>query len=151
VNQGFVNVLGTLLLDELGDDPRVGFSYHGHSREKFLSDMEAQVSRHVGGGHDWSTTFMHERVKWDPSTSLDNVYSGILINLWRAHGRGAFLTRFFIALNDRPCVSKEDAQGASENFAIAVSRAARADLTDYFHSLRWPPLRSGVSLDFSAT
>ena len=151
VNQGFVNVLGTLLLDEL-DDPQVGFSYHGHSREKFLADMEAQLTRYVQDGHDWSTTFMHERLLWDPSSSLDNVYSGILINLWRAYGRGAFLTRFFLALNDRPCISKGDAQGARDNFAITMARAARADLTVYFNSLRWPPLRlGGGTLDFSTT
>lgn len=137
VNQGFVNVLGTLLLDQL-EDPIVGFSYHGHSRDKFLGDMEAHLARYVAGGGTWEDTFMHERLRWDPNSSLDNVYSGILISLWRAHGRGAFLTRFFQALKNLRPVSKDDVQGARENFALAAGRAARADLTGYFATLRWP-------------
>jgi hypothetical protein len=137
VNQGMVNILGTLLLDEL-QDPRVSFSYHGHSREKFLADMEAHLQVYVESGLAWDEVFMHERLPWDGASSLDNVYSGLIIRLWRLYG-AVFLTRFFTALRSlEPPSSKIDVETARENFAVAAARAARVDLSDFFRNLRWP-------------
>jgi hypothetical protein len=137
VNQGMVNILGTLLLDEL-QDPRVSFSYHGHSREKFLADMEAHFNKYVESDLAWDEVFMHERLPWDGASSLDNVYSGLIIRLWRLHG-AVFLTRFFAALRSlEPPSSKSDVEKARENFAVAAARAARVDLSDFFKTLRWP-------------
>ena len=137
-NQGAVNVVGTLLLDEL-DAPPVGFDYHGHTREAFLGGMEAQLARYVSGGAPWEETFMHERLPWDGASSLDNVFSGALVVLWRAHGRGAFLRRFFAALDGlRSPAGKADVGAARDNFFLAACAGARADLGALFDEWRWP-------------
>lgn len=140
-NQGFVNVVGTLLLEEIV--PRVEFSYHGHTLNAFLAQMEAHFKQFVDGGLPWADTFMHERLLWDPNSSLDNVYSGLLITLWRAHGRVAFLRRFFAAIPRlaalRAPADKTDVDTARENFVLAACAGAQADLTAYFEGeLRWP-------------
>jgi len=88
--------------------------------------------------------------------SLDNLYSGILIRLWRNNGKNIFLLRFFKAIklmNNRNSINllnspnklnyvdtlstntnnaKLTAQTAAENFYIASSYGANKDLYDYF-------------------
>jgi hypothetical protein len=140
-NQGFVNVLGTLLLDEL-HDPAIGFTYHGHTRDAFLASMEDELKTYISRGGPFAETFLHERLPWKPASSVDNVWSGLLVRLWRDHGRGAFLARFFAAIPalaaTRAPASKADFATASENFFIAACAGARADLAAEFDALRWP-------------
>ena len=141
VNQGFVNVVGTLLVEEIY--PQVDFTYHGHTRDAFLAQMEAHAKKYVDGGLPWADTFMHERLLWDQNSSLDNVYSGVLIVLWRAHGRVTFLRRFFAAIPrlraTRAPKGKDDVDTARENFFLAACAGAQTNLITYFEGeLRWP-------------
>lgn len=139
VNQGIVNVLGCLVADP---EP---FYYHGSDRPAFLESMEAQLVRYICDDRlAWGDVFHHERLPWDAGSSLDNVYSGLLVALWRGHGGRAFLARWFAALplllasQCRPA-SKEDWPAAADCFYLAASCGAGDDLCDYFEgTLRWP-------------
>ena len=150
-SQGFVNVLGCCLLDDLG----IGFDYWGRDGRQFMADMVAQLERYRGdAGLAWGAVFRHVRLPWDASSSLDNVYSGLLITLWRRHGRGRFLRRWFMGaiplLRARCPATKADVGGAADNFFLAACYAAGADLTAYFcGELRWPvsPGAGGPALE----
>ena len=155
VNQGFVNCLGVLLfLDDDGPGglaTRSAVDYHGQNAEGFLASMEAALQRHIDDTSlSWEDTFMHECLPWAEHQSLDNVYSGLLVRLWRGEGRGAFLARFFqVALptlrgNGRLPRDKGDFATARENLFLACSIAARRDLGAEFAKLRLP-LRAGVA------
>ena len=151
VNQGLVNVLGVLLtLDDAAEDVRV--DYHGQSADQFLAGMEQALDRHIcDQSLSWSDTFMHERLPWAHHHSLDNVYSGILVRLWRLHGRSDFLRRFFtlalplLLANGRAPASKLDAEVARENFLLACSVAARLDLAAFFERDLRMPLRAAAA------
>lgn len=170
VNQGFVDVVGCLLADQLrapGGGAPVAFDYFGHDRRGFRAMMEAHVGRYRRGEAQgdalapalaaagspaapplaWESVFLHERTPWDAGSSLDNVYAGILSELYERHGPG-LLAGFFRAVpllldNGRAPPSKRDWATAAENFALAASVGAGCDLEGYFRGLRWP-LRDGV-------
>lgn len=139
VNQGFVNVLGCLLSGEM---PGVTFHYYGRDREGFMRSMEEHVFKYMDDARlGWDAVFMHERLPWDAHTSLDNVYSGILVMLYRTYGpralRGWF--RSIPLLLQRCPASKEDVATARDNFYLAASVAAGQDLAPWFQSkLKWP-------------
>lgn len=150
VNQGFVNVLGCCLLADVG----IGFDYWGRSGDQFMGDMVAHLERYRASGLPWGAVFRHVRLPWDAATSLDNVYSGLLVTLWRRHGRGRFLRRWFRGalplLRARCPASKADVSGAADNFFLAACYAAGADLTaDFVGGLRWPltPGAAGPALE----
>jgi hypothetical protein len=165
VNQGFVNVFGGLLTKNLV--PAVNFNYFGYDGEGFWKSMEYHLDTYVSGLNSgiytWDNTFMYNRLIWtkdinspDGAQSLDNLYSGLLIRLWRNHGGNIFLMRFFKAIklmNNRYAYNflnlpnkldyidnlstntndvKLTAQTAAENFYIASSYGAAQDLYDYF-------------------
>ena len=152
-NQGFVNVLGVLLVTDA--EPSVRVNYHGTDGSGFLASMESQLARHVAGVAakelTWADTFAHERLPWAAHQSLDNVHSGVLVRLWRRHGRGEFLARFFtvaiplLHANGRRPASRADAATARENVLLAYSVAARADLSSFFATELGMPLRDGVA------
>jgi hypothetical protein len=177
VNQGFVNVLGCLLAEDL---PHLGFFYHGHDRAGFMDMMETDARRYaddpsltwercatpsrlppplVSSRHDalarshatsaTCSTFYHERLPWAPHKSLDNVFSGLLVMLFKRHGGTAFLRRWFRSiplLVQRAPKNKSDAQGARDNFYLAASYAARTDLAPWFTGyLRWTLSRDATS------
>ena len=142
VNQGFVNVTGCLLSRQLTG---IEFDYFGHSRDWFCASMESQLDRYAQSTMPWESCFMHERLPWDESSSLDNVYSGILCAMYRQFGGVAFLRRFFAAiplLMQRRPSSKDDFVGARDNFYLAACCAAGSDAAVaevYMKStLRWP-------------
>jgi hypothetical protein len=165
VNQGFVNVFGGLLTKNM--TPNVNFNYHGNTSEEFWKSMEFHLDTYItgikNGIYTWDNTFMYSRLIWtknteepDGSQSLDNLYSGLLIRLWRNHGSQTFLQRFYNAIklmNNRNAFNllnsrnkanyidslstdesnvKLNAQTASENFYIASSYGAKTDLYNYF-------------------
>ena len=165
VNQGFVNVLGGLLTKNFS--PSVNFNYYGYDAEGFWKSMEKHLDIYINGLksgiYTWDNTFMYNRLIWtkninspDGAESLDNLYSGILIRLWRNNGEGKFLLKFFKALklmSNRSANNylnlpnklnyidtlstdsnnvKLNAQTAAENFYIASSYGASKDLYDYF-------------------
>lgn len=158
VNQGFVNVLGVLLVSDA--EPAIAIDYHGSDGPAFLASMEAQLDRHVAGVAAgelcWSDTFMHERLPWAAHQSLDNAYSGLLVRLWRRHGRGDFVQRFFstamplLRTNGRVPAGKTDVAAARENLLVACSVAARTDLCDFFERSLGMPLRTGTRDDVAA-
>jgi len=159
VNQGFVNVFGGLLTKNLV--PAVNFNYYGYDAEGFWKSMEKHLDIYIdglnSGIYTWDNTFMYNRLIWTKNAeSLDNLYSGILIRLWRNNGEGKFLLRFFKSIQlmgNRNAINllnvsnklnyidtlstdtnnvKLNAQTASENFYIAASYGANKDLYDYF-------------------
>lgn len=165
VNQGFVNVFGGLLSKNIV--PSVNFNYYGNTSEKFWESMEYHLDTYITGItkgiYTWNNTFMYSRLIWtkdtnepDGSQSLDNLYSGLLIRLWRNYGTQTFLLRFYKAIrlmDNRNAFNllnslnkgnyidslstdesnvKLNAQTASENFYIASSYGAKIDLYTYF-------------------
>ena len=165
VNQGFVNVFGGLLTKNIV--PAVNFNYFGYDGEQFWRSMERHLDTYLNGLNSgiytWDNTFMYHRMIWTANAanpggaeSLDNLYSGILIRLWRNNGSNVFLLRFFRAIKlmnnrnayhfynlpnkldyiDNLSTSLDDvklnAQTAAENFYIASSYGATRDLYDYF-------------------
>jgi hypothetical protein len=165
VNQGFVNVLGGLLTKNI--IPAVNFNYFGYDAERFWKSMEINLDIYIAGVNSgiytWDNTLMYSRMIWTKNADnpngaqgLDNLYSGLLIRLWRNYGQYTFLVRFFKAIQmmtDRNAVTyfnspnklnyidslstdinnaKLNAQTAAENFYIAATYAASTDLYDYF-------------------
>jgi len=140
VNQGFVNITGTLLVADM--ESNIGFNYGGHSMKWFFNYMENHLDQYILGGLSWDETFMHDRLLWAPDTSLDNVYSGIIIRLWRNYGRRDFLRRWFASI-PLLIVHNKNSIIARENFFIAACMGAQQNLQSYFVMLRWP-IRSEV-------
>jgi hypothetical protein len=162
VNQGFVNVFGGLLTKNIL--PNINFNYFGMDGEKFWQSMEFHLDTYINdSSYTWDNTFMYSRMIWtknidnpNGAQSLDNIYSGILIRLWRNYGGQVFLARFFNAIklmNNRNANYflnvdnklnyvdnlstnidnvKLNAQTAAENFYIASSYGAKTDLYNYF-------------------
>ena len=162
VNQGFINVLGGLLTKNI--IPSINFDYAGYNIEQFWNMMEIHLDRYINGSiYTWDNTFMYSRMIWTANAdnpngaeSLDNIYSGLLIRLWRRYGGKVFLIRFFKAItlmNNRNAyhflnvVNKLDyidilsnditnakltVQTAAENLYIAASYGANQDLYTYF-------------------
>jgi hypothetical protein len=165
VNQGFVNVLGGLLTKNI--IPSINFDYSGYNIEQFWNMMERHLDTYItglnNGIYTWDNTFMYSRMIWtknidnpNGAESLDNIYSGLLIRLWRNHGGKVFLIRFFKAIklmNNRNTYNflnlsnkldyidnlstdiynaKLTAQTAAENFYIASTYGANQDLYTYF-------------------
>lgn len=105
--------------------------------------LEAYAGGTGTGDLCWKDVFYHERLPWNKDQSLDNLYSGLLIQLWREHGRKRFLRRWFRGaiptLLSRCPADKDDFVTARDNFFLAACYAAGADLTDFFEGvLRWP-------------
>lgn len=122
----------------------VFFDYFGNDGPRFMASMEEKVQTYMSRPDlTWQDVFYHERLPWDAATSLDNVYSGLLVMLWRRHGERAFLRRWFRGaiptLTSRRPASKEDWQTAADNFFLAACYSAKADLSEFFRGeLRWP-------------
>ena len=163
-NQGFVNIVGCLLL---ADEPLgIKFNYFGHSEAAFRAGMESHLLVYIarrhgvqcggssgagggggGGGGGGATclsfadVFLHERLPWAPHQSLDNLFSGILSVLFRAHGGAGFLRGLFRTL---PLLRERCPRGvfdfgrASENMYLACCGGARADLAPFFEGLGFP-------------
>ena len=107
VNQGFVNVFGGLLSQNIV--PRIDFNYFGNDGERFWMGMENHLDTYISGLNSgiytWDNTFMYNRMIWtanadnpNGANSLDDLYSGLLIRLWRRYGGNIFLIRFFKAI-----------------------------------------------------
>jgi len=140
VNQGFIDVTGCLVSEII--DPPVSFNYYGNNREAFMDMMEAHVFTYMSNtSYNWDNTFMHNRLAWSPSQSVDNLFAGILVNLYRNELGFQFIRGFFHALPGlvpRAPKSKLDNQGARDNFFLAASIGAKRNLYDLFtKDLRW--------------
>jgi hypothetical protein len=148
VNQGFIDVTGCLVSDTIS--PPVSFNYYGNDREAFMSSMETKLVTYVSNSaFNWNNTFMQNRLPWSPSESVDNLFAGILVNLYRYEGGFSFMSGFFHALPGlvpRAPKSKLDNQAARDNFYLAASIGAQKNLLDFFSSdLRWTISAGAVS------
>ncbi len=98
VNQGFVNVAGALISTSI--EPKIGFSYHGKNLDEFCNGMEYNLDQYLNGNYKWEDVFTYQRLPWDEYSTLDNIYSGLLIRLWKNYGKNDFLKRFWSLLNN---------------------------------------------------
>ena len=166
VNQGFVNALGSLVVQKM--QPPMNYNYAGYDISGFWMMFERELDTYIAGvkdtSYNWVNTFMFHRLIWSATDSapygaksLDNLYSGILIRLWKNYGKNKFLLRFFKALNymsksgpntrsatylsnrvnrsvymdtlsTSDTLNKLNYQTASENFYIAASYGAGKNL-----------------------
>jgi len=141
VNQGFVNIIGCILSTVA---PTIGFRYYGRGPEEFRASMEAHLLVYllrlhgVGGARLGARdVFLHERLPWAPTQSLDNLFSGIISLLCRAHGANNFLVGFFRALPTLP-PSRDSYELSLSNFAVASAWGAGRDMAPFFRGLGWP-------------
>lgn len=134
VNQGFVNIFGCLV--SVAITPPVEFSYFGTDRDGFMEGMENHLMTYVENPeYNVNNTFMKGFLPWRSQSSLDNLYSGLNSFLFRKCGGVTFLKGFFGALKSllvRAPSSKADYETAMENYYIAASIGANADLKDFF-------------------
>jgi len=158
VSQGFVNILGGFLT--LNFNPPIGYNYSGYDLPGMFAKMEYHLNMYINGNYKWDDVFMYDRLIWNTDESLDNLYSGLLIHLWKNYNtNNMFLIRFFKAINlmipnrhpqnfqyssnissptndgstqDPIANLRLNSQTASENFYIASSYAAKQDLYTYF-------------------
>ena len=149
-NQGLVNIVACLLLSD-APSGSVGFSYFGHSSAAFRAGMEAHLLVYLARRHGvacgagdaraclaFEDAFLHERLPWAPHQSLDNLYSGILSVLFRAHGGAQFLAGLFACtphLHARLPAGVRDVRTAGENIFLACSVGARRSLAPFFEGL----------------
>ena len=145
LNQGFVNILGCLLCTEGESIP---FTYFGRSAQGFRAGMEGHLLAYIARRHGlqgapcaWEDVFLHERLPWAPSQSLDNLYSGMLSVLFQCHGGKRFFRGFFAALPHlaaRLPAGLRDARTTSDNLFLACSAGAQRSLAPFFEGLGFP-------------
>ncbi|KNC74830.1 hypothetical protein SARC_12630 [Sphaeroforma arctica JP610] len=144
-NQGFIDILGCLLLDHMcSDGEKVELEYYGNNRDGFMISMEEELDNYLKHEYSYEETFEHHLLPWNQNKSLDNVIAGILSRFYREFGYG-FMLRWFRCIpllqkrlpprSLKPC----DRQSGIDNFYIAASFGACCDQYDYFcGSLQWP-------------
>jgi hypothetical protein len=158
ISQGFVNILGGILTLDI--NPPVSYNYSGFDLPGIFKMMEDHLDIYIDGTYEWNDVFMYDRLIWNTSQSLDNLYSGLLIRLWKTYNtNGNFLVRFFNAINLMiptrhpqffqnsqqnivkytdgnanvdPSYLRLNPQTAAENFYIASSYGAKQDLYTYY-------------------
>lgn len=174
VKQGFVNVLGGLLRPYI--IPSVNYNFHGHDAEGYWRIKENYLDTYIAGANSgiytWDNTFMYYKLIWTSdsnnpygSVSIDDLYAGILVRLWKMYGGKTFLIGFFRAISmmaNRHAVSylnspnklsyidslstntsnaKLNVLTVIENLYIASTRGARLDLYNYFTGTLKVPIR----------
>ncbi|CAJ1375994.1 unnamed protein product [Effrenium voratum] len=140
VNQGFINIFGGLV--SVAIEPPVEFNYFGKTRAEFMEMMEANLVIYVSDPqYTVDNTFMKDFLPWSSHSSLDNLYSGLNSFLFRKCGGVTFLKGFFGALEgllSRAPDTLADYETAMENYYIAASIGANADLKDFFiGEMKW--------------
>lgn len=140
INQGFINVVGCCFSEVI--KPAVEFYYYGLNRNQFMDQMEGHLFKYVGNSsYTWQNTWMQARLPWLQSASVDNLVSGLVVNLYKQFGGFAFLKSFFRSLPEllpRAPTSTLDNAAVRDNIYLAASIGAGGDLRSYFtKSLRW--------------
>lgn len=148
VNQGFIDVAGCLFSEAI--TPPVEFYYYGQNRKMFMDSMEGKLNTYMANSsYTWDNVWMKQLLPWDQWSSLDNLYAGLLVHLYRNYGGYAFLRGMWRAipgLLDRVpgtannLESFKNNQRARDNFFIAASQGAGpgVDLLPLFRDrLRW--------------
>ena len=142
---------GCLVSDTI--KPPVTFNYYGYDRIGFMNMMEANLITYVSNSsYNWTNTFMRDILPWSPpgqKWSLDNLYAGIIVNLYKYEGGFQFISGFFHALPGlvpRAPATMQDNQAARDNFYLAASIGAQKNLYNFFaRDLRWTISRSATS------
>lgn len=150
VNQGFINILGCLLMQEKArfSPSSITFDYFGQDAARFMDSMERELITYQAGLADgtvsFKSAFHSERFPWAKERSVDNLWSGLLVRLWKDHGKTKFLKGFFkatyslLAPMGRKLAHKDEWKKALGNFALAACFGARADVSSFFvHGLKW--------------
>lgn len=136
---GFNNAMSIFLPAEIKsiDD----MFYFGSGGEKFSNGMEANLTTYMSHAdkYDWNNSWNVPLVPWKERTSVNDLMTGLLIRLHREHGGIDFIERLYVEIPRRkPLRSRDDRQGARDNFYEAASLAANKDLFNFFSKdLRW--------------
>ena len=156
--QGFVNILGGILT--LNIKPTVSYNYSGFDLPRMFKMFEDHLDIYINGTYTWDDAFLCNRLIWNTNESLDNLYSALIIRLWKTYNtNGDFLIRFFSAIklmipmrhpqffqntpqnianytdgvmNTDPNNLRLNLRTAAENFYIAASYGAKQDIYTYF-------------------
>ena len=111
VNQGFVNVSGSLYLSTVTNPSlTIYYSGTGFGFNNFFGYFEGQLDTYIKGVSDgiytWLNTMMFPRLIWTAAgdcmdtgcAGLDDIYSGLLIRLFKTHGGITYFKRFIKAV-----------------------------------------------------
>ena len=109
VNQGFVNVTGSLYLSTVRT-PTLSFFYMEKGFSPFFNYFEEKLDTYIAGVksgiYTWLNTMMFNRLIWTGQgdcqatgcSGLDDLYSGLLIRLFKTQGGLIFLKRLIKAV-----------------------------------------------------
>jgi hypothetical protein len=109
VNQGFVNCFGSLYLSTV-TTPSLSFNYSEIGFPAFFQVFESTLDNYITGVADgmytWQNTMMYNRLIWTGQgecletgcAGLDNLYSAILIRLFKTQGGVTYITRLIKAI-----------------------------------------------------
>ncbi len=136
---GFNNAMSIFLAESIEqiDD----MHYFGRNGKQFADGMESNLNEYLAHPtrYDWENAWCVPLVPWRERTSVNDLMTGLLVRLHREHGGLPFIRRLYDEIPKRtPLESRDDYQGARDNFYEAASIAARTDLHDFFEAdLRW--------------
>jgi len=114
--------------------------YFGRCGKEFSDGMEANLTTYLENSEfNWENSWNVPLVPWKKNTSVNDLMTGLLIRLHRDHGGIQFIKRLYEEIPRRKSLgSKDDRQGARDNFYQACSRAAGKNLYKFFTvDLRW--------------
>ena len=133
---GFNNAMSIFLPSEI---PQVKDMYYFGSNGKQFSDgMEKNIIKYIEGNYSWKDGFCINLVPWAERTSLNDLMTGLLIQLHRDYGGIKFIKNLYREIPKlKDLKGRDDYQGARDNFYIASSLAAQKDLISYFSKIRW--------------
>ena len=149
VGQGLVDIAGCLISKGLGLDFYYAADFGTPAsvdRESFMDTNLAYFtfySENTSGTLTFQNTFnVGEYIPFTQSgASIDGLYSGILVYLWRKYKGLPWFSRYiksFLLLPD----TNMDLQAAVDNYYLAASRATGSDMYAWFKTdadgLRWP-------------
>lgn len=141
---GFNGAMTVLAPGSLGYE----LSYYGQNLNKFRSDRLKDLSTYMSNSaYNFSNTWSQTLLPWNVYQSVNDLMSGLLIDLHDKYGGLKFLSRMFYRLKEQPSTyPRTDRQNRANNLYRAC-RAAAFDLYDsnianslynYFRiSLKW--------------
>jgi len=90
--------------------------------------------------YNWFKSFNAMSPPWDSKATLDDLMAGLLLHLCNEHGGKEMLVNMHKELLELDILKNTlQRPAARDNFALAASRAAKKDLTEYFNeTLKWP-------------
>ena len=112
--------------------------YFSSNGKQFSDSMEKNITKYLAGNYSWKEGWCINLVPWAERTSLNDLMTGLLIQLHRDHGGNKFMKNLYHEIPKlKDLKGRDDYQGARDNFYIASSLAAQKDLFDYYKKIRW--------------